>query len=111
HVDHDRHRQLACSGRLVMKRGDQFFYRFPIIEAFQDRQTKGLTQLVMTWQMRYGKRHEGPPSDNSSDFFFQYVRLKTPLFAYLSSIVRSGRDKSGPYMTGNELPYSIAISA
>jgi len=69
---------------LVMKRGDQFFYRFPIIEAFQDRQTKGLTQLVMTWQLRYGKRHEGPPSDNSCDFFFQYVRLKTPSVCLLT---------------------------
>src|SRR6266571_789586 len=78
HVDHDRHRQLACSGRLVMKRGDQFFYRFPIIEAFQDRQTKGLTQLVMTWQLCYGKRHEGPPSDNSCDFFLSVCQIEDP---------------------------------
>ena len=61
-----------------MERGDQFFYRFAIIEAFQDRQTKGLTQLVMTWQLRYGKRHEGPPSDNSCDFFLSVCQIEDP---------------------------------
>src|SRR5882762_7262337 len=61
-----------------MKGANQLFNGFLIIEAFQDWQTEGLTQLVLTWQLRYRKRHERSPSDNSCDFFFQYVRSETP---------------------------------
>ena len=89
-IHHDCHRQLACSGRLVMKRCDQLLNRFAIIEAFQDWQTEGLTQLVLIGQLHYLEWHEVSPSDVLAFVSLEYVRFEAPLSSYLSGIGRQG---------------------
>lgn len=68
----------------------QFFYRLTIIYAFQDRQTEGLTQLVLVRQLHYLEWHEASPSDILASVFLEYVRFETPLPFYLSGIARLG---------------------
>ena len=81
-LPHDGHRQLACSGRFLVKGAYQFFYRLTIIYALQDRQTKSLTQLVLVRQLDYLEWHEASPSDILAFVFLEYVRFETPLSSY-----------------------------